>query len=462
MRGFCCTNRLSTSSACVALARALQRLDQAHRHGFGEGEIGGAAILRGGGGEIAARAERVADQDMHFGRAGIGRLQPARARQRLVALAAAEQGRDQADLGRAVVRRLLGGAADARRTRLRRAGRARRARPAAARRRGRGRARRRRHRRAAPAPGRSATAHKRRRRAGRRSGAASRRRRRDRSSATGRRRAGGGRGGCPAGAATRAASRPRRLLLIAGLEIDRAEQQHAGGRVVEGAAGAVPEAPRELEIARPGGEHRLQIISARMAAGERAGPCGRRRACRSSGPCRHKWRRARAGRRHCPDRPRARGRTRGWRRRGHIGRGSARRAGPAPRRCAGGRRRRGRPPGARRRGRRWRGGSGRHRSRPGCRSAPAASARSKAARAFADVAERHEGAAARSAGHRRDAPARRGPPRAARPGRSPWSRRASASRCAVSIGRHARLARAGELRFRGDAVAERELRPAPA
>ena len=50
----------------------------------------------------------------------------------------------------------------------------------------------------------------------------------------------------------------RRLLLIAGLEIDRGEQQQAGGRVVEGAVRAVPEAAGELEVARAGGEHRLR------------------------------------------------------------------------------------------------------------------------------------------------------------------------------------------------------------
>ena len=63
-------------------------------------------------GEIAAHAERVADQDMDLGRARIVRLKPAGAGQRLVAEAAGEQSRDQPNLGRAVAWIVLGGAAD--------------------------------------------------------------------------------------------------------------------------------------------------------------------------------------------------------------------------------------------------------------------------------------------------------------------------------------------------------------
>ena len=168
-------------------------------------------------------AERVADQDMDFGRAGIVGLEPAGAGQRLVAEAAGEQGRDQPDLGRAVARILARRRGARRRTRLRRADRARRARRAAAGRRGRGRARR-----ASASPCRASA-----RpisdsavsvgvgpvgdRAQRRD-----RRRRHRPSATGRRRAGGGRGGCRAARATSRGEAARRLLLIAGLEVDRA------------------------------------------------------------------------------------------------------------------------------------------------------------------------------------------------------------------------------------------------
>ena len=60
----------------------------------------------------------------------------------------------------------------------------------------------------------------------------------------------------------------RRPLDIAGLEIDRALEQHSGRRRVERTAGAVVEQAGELEIAGARGEHRLEIISGRMAAGQ--------------------------------------------------------------------------------------------------------------------------------------------------------------------------------------------------